>query len=98
MGSMLVYRTAGGRFFSLTLANIEVATFFCQFFYSEFAGLLRPTIMKKKYFQLSELNSGTIISVLLGWNVENTDTLFKIHRVVFRGLSGAVLRFSRVSF
>ena len=28
------------------------------------------------------------IPVLLGWAVENTDTLFKIHHVVFRGSSG----------
>ena len=65
---------------------------------SGFISTLRPTIMGKYFFWLSELNSGPIIPVLLGWTVENTDTLFKIHHVVFRGLSGAVLCFSRVSF
>ena len=46
----------------------------------------------------SLLNSAPLIPVLFGWTVENTYRLFKIHHVVFRGLSGAVLRFSWVSF
>ena len=49
-------------------------------------------------FGLQELISRPNIPVLLRWTVKNTDTLLKIHPVVFRGLSGAVLRFSRVSF
>ena len=66
-------------------------------FFSESVHIL-DLLYGKKYFWLSKLNSGPIMPVLLGWAVENTDTLFKIHHVVLRGLSGAVLRFSRVSF
>ena len=56
------------------------------------------TLLWEKYFCLSELNFGPIKPVLVGWTVENTDTHFKIHHVDCRGLSGAVLRFSWVSF
>ena len=45
-------------------------------------------------FGLSQLTYRPNIPVLLGWNVKNTDTPLKIHPVVFRGLSGADLRFS----
>ena len=44
-------------------------------------------------FGLQELVCRPYIPVLLGWTVKNTDTLLKIHPVVFRGLSGALLRF-----
>ena len=47
-------------------------------------------------FGLQELVSRLNVPVLLSWTVTNTDTLVKIHPVVFRGLSGALLRFFRV--
>ena len=47
-------------------------------------------------FGLQALVSGPYIPVLLGWTVKNTNTFLKVHPVEFRGLSGALIGFSKV--
>ena len=56
-------------------------------------GLDQLLLWEKNSFGLQELVSRPHIPVLLCSTVKNTDTLLKVHPVVFRGLSGALLRF-----
>ena len=56
---------------------------------------MRPTALGQNIFGLQELLSRPFTPVLLDWTVNNADTLLKTHPVVFLGLSGALLRFSR---
>ena len=54
--------------------------------------------MGKHIFGPQELVCRPYMPVFLGWTVRNTDTLLKIRPVGFRGLSGALLRFSPITY